>query len=143
MTHPTDASCVFCKIVAGTIPCFRLHEDDGTIAFMDINPANEGHVLAVAKGHWPTVHDIPADILGRVAMTAQRVAQAVEAALKPAGINLLQANGPGAAQSVPHLHIHILPRRPDDGLAINWHPQPGDMARIKDAYQRILARMPA
>jgi len=142
MTHPTDGNCVFCKIVAGTIPCFRLHEDAATIAFMDINPANEGHALAVAKGHWPTVQAIPADVLGQVAATARRVAIGVEAALKPDGINLIQANGPGAAQSVPHLHIHILPRRTGDGLAINWHPTPGDMAAIKDVHQRILAQMP-
>ena len=61
--------------------------------------------------------------------------------LKPDGINLIQANGPGAAQSVPHLHIHILPRHTNDGLAINWHPKPGDMAKIKQVYERIMAQM--
>ncbi len=141
MPHPTDADCVFCKIVAGTIPCFKLHDDDKTIAFMDINPANEGHALAVAKGHWPTVHDIPAEVIGDVAVTAKRVAAAVQKTLAPDGINLLQANGPGAAQSVPHLHIHILPRWKDDGLLINWHPKPGDMAAIKAIYERILKNM--
>jgi histidine triad (HIT) family protein len=141
MSHPTEASCVFCKIVAGTIPCFKLHEDASTIAFMDINPASEGHALAVAKGHWPTVFEIPAPVLGHVAATAGRVAVAVNAALRPDGINLIQANGPGAAQSVPHLHIHILPRHTGDGLAINWHPKPGNMAKIKQVYERILAQM--
>ena len=104
-------------------------------------PANEGHALAVAKGHWPTVHEIPADVLGAVARTAQRVAKAIHKTLSPDGINLIQANGPGAAQSVPHLHIHILPRWKADGLAINWHPKPGDMAKIKALHARILANM--
>ncbi len=92
MPHPTDADCVFCKIVAGTIPCFKLHDDDKTIAFMDINPANEGHALAVAKGHWPTVHDIPAEVIGDVAVTAKRVAAAVQKTLAPDGINVFYDN---------------------------------------------------
>ena len=111
MSHPTDRSCIFCKIVAGQIPCFKLLEDEATIAFMDINPVNPGHALAVAKGHWPTVDVIPAEVLGAVARTAQKVARAVIGELKPHGVNLLQANGEGAGQSVPHLHIHIMPRR--------------------------------
>ena len=111
MSHPTDGNCIFCKIVAGQIPCFKLLEDDQTIAFMDINPVNPGHALAVAKGHWPTVDVIPPEVLGAVAKTAQRVAKAVTTELKPVGMNLLQANGAGAGQSVPHLHIHIMPRR--------------------------------
>ena len=139
--HPKDANCIFCKIVAGQIPCFKLHEDADTIAFMDINPANEGHALAVAKGHWPTIHDIPADAVGRVAAAAKRVAAAVQKTLTPAGINLLQANGPGAAQSVPHFHIHIMPRVAGDNLNINWQPKPGDMAQIKAVYERILKNM--
>jgi histidine triad (HIT) family protein len=138
---PTDPNCVFCKIVAGQIPCFKLHEDEHTIAFMDINPANEGHALAVAKGHYPTLTEIPADILGKVAATAKRVASAVDMALRPAGINLIQANGPGAAQSVPHLHIHILPRLVGDHLPINWTPKPGDMEKIKAVYNRIKANL--
>ena len=112
MTHPTDGSCIFCKIVAGQIPCFKLLEDEHTIAFMDINPLNPGHALAVAKGHWPTVDVIPADVLGNVARTAQKVAKAVVKELKPNGVNLLQANGVGAGQSVPHLHIHLFAGRP-------------------------------
>jgi histidine triad (HIT) family protein len=72
--HPTDGSCIFCKIVAGQIPCFKLLEDDMTIAFMDINPVNPGHALAVAKGHWPTVDVIPAGA-GRRCQTARRVAR--------------------------------------------------------------------
>ena len=67
MSHPTDPNCIFCKIVAGQIPCFKLLEDQETIAFMDINPVNPGHALAVAKGHWPTVDVIPPEVLGAVA----------------------------------------------------------------------------
>ena len=96
MSHPTDANCIFCKIVAGQLPSFKLVEDDMTIAFMDINPVNPGHALAVAKGHWPTVDVIPPEVLAAVARTAQKVAKAAMTVLKPAGVNLVQANGPAA-----------------------------------------------
>jgi histidine triad (HIT) family protein len=137
MTHPTDSSCIFCKIVAGQIPCFKLLEDEQTIAFMDINPVNPGHALSVAKGHWPTVDVIPPDTLAAVAKTAQRVAKAVMTELNPVGVNLLQANGPGAGQSVPHLHIHVMPRRTGDGAALNWDPKSGDKAGIEEIWRRL------
>ncbi len=141
MSHPTDESCIFCKIVAGQLPCFKLLEDETTIAFMDINPVNPGHALAVAKGHWPTVDVIPPDVLADVARTAQRVAKAAIATLKPTGVNLLQANGAGAGQSVPHLHVHILPRRPDDGATLNWTYRPGDRAEIEEISRRLKAAL--
>ncbi|MBV8192533.1 MAG: HIT family protein [Alphaproteobacteria bacterium] len=139
MTLPAVADCVFCKIVAGQIPCFKLLEDDATIAFMDINPVNPGHALAVAKGHWPTVDVIPAEVLAAVATTAQRIAKAVMAELRPDGVNLMQANGPGAGQSVPHLHIHIIPRRPGDDLLFNWQPRAVERAEIEAVWHRLKA----
>lgn len=140
--HPTDSNCIFCKIVAGQIPCFKLHEDADTIAFMDINPVNDGHALAVAKGHYANIHDIPPDVLGKVAATARRIAQAQKKALQPSGINLLQANGPGAGQTVFHLHFHVLPRTAQDGeLKVNWGHNPGDMVHIKSVYEKLLAAM--
>lgn len=141
MNHPTDESCIFCKIVAGQLPCFKLFEDEATIAFMDINPVNPGHALAVAKGHWPTVDVIPPDILAAVARTAQRVAKAAMSELKPSGVNLLQSNGEGAGQSVPHLHVHILPRYPGDKVRLNWVYTPGDKVEIEAICQRLKAAL--
>jgi histidine triad (HIT) family protein len=141
MTHPTDASCVFCKIVAGQLPLFKLLEDEATVAFMDINPVNPGHALAVAKGHWPTVDVIPADVLAAVACTAQKIAKASITALKPAGVNLVQANGAAAGQSVPHLHIHIMPRQLNDDVSLNWEPKPGDRAEIEAVYKKLKAAL--
>ncbi len=141
MSHPTDPSCIFCKIVAGQVPSFKLMEDEATVAFMDINPVNPGHALAVAKGHWPTVDVVPPEVLAAVAKTAQRIAKAAMKELKPAGVNLVQANGEGAGQSVPHLHIHIMPRRPGDDVSLNWEPKPGDMAGIKAVYEKLKAAL--
>jgi histidine triad (HIT) family protein len=87
-----DTDCIFCKIVAGEIPCFKLHEDDRTIAFMDINPVNPGHALIVHKAHHPDLFDIPPENIADVVQTAQKVGKAVQATLEPPGMNLLQCN---------------------------------------------------
>jgi histidine triad (HIT) family protein len=134
-----DPNCVFCKIVAGAIPSFKLYEDEATLAFMDINPVHDGHCLVISKAHHPTVFETPTGTVAAVARAASKVASAVEKAVRPDGLNLIQANGPGAAQSVPHFHIHILPRRMNDGLLINWALKPGDMKRIGECAERIRA----
>ena len=102
---------------------------------------NPGHALAVAKGHWPTVDVIPPEVLADVVQTAQKVAKAAFKALQPVGVNLLQANGEGAGQSVPHLHFHVMPRLPGDGVSLNWGYKPGDMAAIKVVYERLKAAL--
>jgi histidine triad (HIT) family protein len=137
----TDPNCIFCKIVAGQIPCTKLYEDSETLAFMDINPVHDGHCLVIPKAHHASVFELPDAAFAASARTAIKVARAVNDALKPDGLNLLQANGPGAAQSVPHFHLHILPRRMNDGLSVNWTPKPGDRARIAEVAQQIRARL--
>ncbi|MCB2102241.1 MAG: HIT family protein [Rhodobacterales bacterium] len=138
-----DPTCIFCKIVAGEIPAIRVHEDDRTIAFMDINPANPGHVLVVPRGHAPDLYAMPADDLAACALTAQRVARAVRRAVTPEGVNLVQANGPGAAQSVMHFHVHVLPRFQGDDLKLNWGLTPGDLEAISEMAEKIRDAMAA
>jgi histidine triad (HIT) family protein len=132
-----DPQCIFCKIAAGEAPCFKLCEDAETLAFMDINPVHDGHALVISKGHHPTLFDIPPEAFAAVARTTARVAQAVKEAVQPDGLNLVQANGRAAAQSVGHFHMHVLPRLAGDGLLVNWRPQPGDMAQIAAVAERI------
>jgi histidine triad (HIT) family protein len=133
----SDADCIFCKIIAGAIPCFRLYEDAHTLAFMDINPANEGHALVIPKEHARDLHEVSDEAAARTVATAKKIAGAVRATLDPDGINLVQANGPGAAQSVFHFHVHVLPRRSGDELKINWGLEPGDMDAIGKLAERI------
>ncbi len=133
----SDPTCVFCKIVAGAIPSLKLLEDADTLAFMDINPGNDGHCLVIPKSHYATVFAITPEAFAATARTVIKVASAVNEALTPEGVNLLQANGPGAGQSVFHFHMHVLPRRRDDNLTINWTPQPGDPKRIAEIAERI------
>jgi histidine triad (HIT) family protein len=132
-----DPDCVFCKIVAGKIPCAKIYEDGETLAFMDINPVHDGHCLVIPKAHHASVFDTPPDVFAAVARSTVKVAKAVKHTIALDGLNLLQANGPAAAQSVMHFHIHILPRRRDDDLKMNWTPKPGDGSHIAKMAERI------
>ena len=132
-----DPDCIFCKIAAGEVPCFKLFEDADTLAFMDINPVHDGNCLIIPKAHYPSVFEIAPKAMKAAARTAIRLAKAVNAAVEPDGLNLVQSNGPGAAQSVDHFHIHVLPRRIGDGLLVNWELKAGDMAHIAEIAERI------
>jgi histidine triad (HIT) family protein len=135
----SEHDCIFCRIVAGQLPSVSLYEDEHSKAFMDINPVARGHALVISKVHAATVLDIPLPILQAVCGTAQRVARAIEAAFHPDGITILQSNGPGAAQSVSHFHMHVLPRSFYDDLPMNWRLTPGDRRLIEEAAQSIRA----
>lgn len=137
----TDPNCIFCKIIAGQIPCHRLAEDEATLAFLDINPANPGHALVIPKNHAPNLIASTDEDLAAVMRTARRVATAIDQVVKPLGINLLQANGEGAAQSVFHLHMHIVPRAKDDELKMNWGLKPGDHKELAALAEKIRAAL--
>ena len=137
----SDPDCIFCKIIAGEIPCFKLHENDDTLAFMDINSANEGHALIIPKEHSVDVHAVSDSAISATIITAKRIAAAVDKTLSPDGINLIQCNGPAAAQSVLHFHMHVLPRRDGDELKLNWDLAPGDMDAIGQLAERIRANL--
>lgn len=134
-------NCVFCGIVAGTIPCFKVYEDDRTIAFMDINPVNPGHCLIISKTHAADLMQSADEDLAAILPVVKRMAHAVSEELKPDGINIHQANGPGAAQSVHHYHMHVVPRRMDDELIMNWPLVAGDKSEIQAVAERLRARL--
>lgn len=136
-----SADCIFCKIIAGEIPCFKLYEDDATLAFMDINPANEGHSLIVPNAHSANLFEVSPAALSATTRTAQKIAIAIQEVLDPPGMNLLQCNGQAAAQSVQHFHMHVLPRQMGDELRLNWGLRKGDMAAIGELAERIRAKV--
>ena len=135
----TDPDCIFCEIVLGKSPCFKLLEDETTLAIMDIFPANDGHCLVLTREHYPTLFDIADEAFAAVSRSVSRVARAVNQALSPAGLNLVQANGRGANQTVDHFHVHILPRKLGDRLPLNWGAKPGDHATIAALAEKIRA----
>lgn len=133
--------CVFCKIVAGTIPCFKIYEDSRTLAFMDINPVTAGHLLVVPKLHAVNLFDADEELVAQVARVAARIAKSLRKSLGIDALNLLQANGAAAFQSVAHLHVHLIPRRADDGAGFDWKLVPGDMAAIRALSEKVKAAL--
>jgi histidine triad (HIT) family protein len=133
--------CVFCKIRDGQIPAVKLYDDERTIAFMDINPLNEGHLLVMTRAHAPTLLEASEEDLAAVIRTVRRMAAAVQKALNPDGINLLQANGEAAFQSVRHFHMHVVPRWQRDGKGLTWTLVRGDLDRIRAAAEKIRAAL--
>ena len=129
--------CIFCAIIEGTAPAEIVYEDEATVAFMDINPANPGHTLVVPRQHVRDVFDIDEETGAAVMRAAVRVARAIKAALQPDGVNLMQASGPAAFQSVFHFHLHVVPRWWDDSLKLPWRPVPGDPPAIRAVAARI------
>jgi len=123
----------------GKIPSVRIAEDERTLTFMDINPLNTGHCLVVTKQHAATIFDADVEDLKAAVTTAKRVAGAIQDALKPDGLNLLQANGAAAFQSVPHFHLHLIPRWANDGKGFDWKLVPGDREAITKTGERLRA----
>ena len=118
-----DPDCIFCRIVAGAIPCYRLFEDEYVLAFLDVGPVAAGHSLIVPKRHYETLDQIPESdgaLLAALLQAAPRLGRAVTAATGTSAWNLLQNNGRSAGQAVGHVHFHIIPRTADDALGYRW-----------------------
>lgn len=130
-------SCIFCAIVAGQAPAVVVYEDAHTMAFMDINPATRGHVLVIPKKHARDIFDVGEEEALHVMRTVVRVAKAIDRALQPDGVNLIQANRRAAFQSVYHFHMHVIPRWWDDGLVPIWRHQREDPEVLQEVGARI------
>ena len=133
---PYDDQNIFAQILRGEMPCAKVYEDGGTLVIMDAFPQSKGHCLVIPRG--PSVnllHVKPKDI-GRLFGTVQRVAQAVDKALTPDGIVVMQFNGATARQTVFHTHVHIIPRY--DGQALGGH---GDGMADMDELQSLALKI--
>ena len=132
-----DPDCLFCGIVAGSIPSETIDSDERTVAFMDINPATPGHALVVPREHSADLLEIGPEDLTATILAAQRLSKRMEDVLEPDGINLINACGAAAWQTVFHFHIHVVPRYEDDPLKLPWVPEPGDSEEIASVAQRL------
>ena len=130
-------ACIFCRIARGEAPSHRVVEDEHTLVFMDAFPVTDGHTLVITKAHAPTIFEASEDALMAVAATARRVAHALRTVLAPDGLMVFQLNGAAAMQTVFHYHMHLLPRRDGDPLALHSRV-PGDPARLAE-LARLLA----
>lgn len=111
--------CIFCQIIKGEIPCYKIYEDEDTLAFLDISKNVDGHTLVIPKKHFTNILDCDQETLAKVAKTVKKVANHYIDNCGFEGFNILNANNACAGQSVFHLHIHILPRKSSDGV-VGW-----------------------
>ncbi len=133
------SDCLFCRIVAGEIPATRVHEDERTIAFMDINPVTRGHLLVIPRAHSRDLLDIePAD-LAATAQAAQLLAGKAVRALDADGVNVVNNCGAAAGQTVFHFHLHVVPRTAGDGFHVPLGGPPGDREALAATAEAIRA----
>jgi histidine triad (HIT) family protein len=133
--------CIFCAIADDIVPATKVYEEDQILAFMDINPANPGHLLVIPKQHYRNIFDIDAEIASKIMQVGTQLASAIQTALNPDGLNLLQSSESAAFQTVFHFHLHLIPRWEDDSLVLPWRPQQGDMNQIVEAADKIRQHM--
>jgi histidine triad (HIT) family protein len=118
-----DPDCIFCKIVAGELPSFKVFEDESTLSFLSIEPINTGHTLVIPKEHVPNVFEASPEVWRDAQETVRKVAHAVERGMQADGVNINMNNREHAGQVVDHFHIHIIPRYAGDGL-VHWPEHP-------------------
>lgn len=128
--------CIFCEIASGNIPSMKVYEDEKTIAFMDIAKDVDGHILVIPKKHYKNILDCDPDTLNAVMKTVQRVALHLTENCGYDGVNLLNASDESAGQSVPHFHIHMIPRKQNDGLD-SWPKFTGAKMNIADIFENV------
>jgi histidine triad (HIT) family protein len=133
----SDPNCLFCGIVGGEMPGEIVDSDEHTVAFMDINPATRGHALVVPRTHSADLMEIADEDLERTMLAARRLARRMRETLDADGINILNACGPAAWQTVFHFHFHVIPRYDDDPLKLPWIPGPGDPDEIAAVAERL------
>ena len=142
LAAPYDPENIFAKILRGEIPSVRVWEDAHVLAFMDVFPQSEGHVLVISKTSTAqTLLEIEADALARLAAAVQRTSRAVEKALRPDGFKIMQLNGAAGGQSVFHLHFHVIPRWSNRRLKEHGHPKMADTAVLRGFADRIAAAL--
>ena len=130
--------CIFCKIINGEIPAVKVLDEELVVAFMDINPSNQGHMLVVPKRHAENIFEIPESDLAATIKAVKRCANAVKEALNAEGVTILQLNGKASDQIIPHFHIHIIPRWENDGLPVStWEMKQGDMEEINNIARKV------
>lgn len=131
-------STVFEKLQSGEWPCAKVFEDAHVFAFMDAGQVNDGHVIVATRRPVQTLMDCSDDEAAALMRAARRIAIAVQAAFAPQGITVMQANRPAGWQTVPHLHLHVLPRHEGDGVELAWPRKEPGIERLRALAARIV-----
>jgi histidine triad (HIT) family protein len=132
------SSCIFCSIVTGDIPAFRIYEDRDHLAFLDIYPAALGHTLVIPKKHSSDIHEIVGAEYGALASCAKVVADLIHENLATDGVTIMQMNRTAGWQSVFHTHFHVIPRFTGDTLNQPWKPAAATEDELTEIHSRII-----
>ncbi|MGE5097126.1 MAG: HIT family protein [Betaproteobacteria bacterium] len=130
---------IFQKLMSGDLPCAKVYEDERVFAFMDAGQVNPGHVIVASREPFETLLDADEATAAALFVAAHRIARAVQAAFAPEGITILQANRPAGWQTVPHLHLHVLPRHANDGVGLTWPRKNPPIEELRALAARIRA----
>jgi histidine triad (HIT) family protein len=134
--------CVFCKIVAGELPSYRVYEDEHHVAFLDINPFSAGHTLVCPKRHGETLWDMDEREIAEVFKVASKVSMGVVAATKADGFRIMQNNGEAANQAVAHIHVHVIPSKLEDKGRFNrMKLSDKEMADVAESIKAEIAKL--
>ncbi|MDP3918694.1 MAG: HIT family protein [Nanoarchaeota archaeon] len=131
-------ACIFCKIVKGEVPSYKVYEDDNSYAFLDINPSAIGHTLIITKKHYDNFTTIPKKELEEYMLSLQKVCKGIDKFAE--GYNILRNNGKVAGELISHVHFHIIPRNAGDGVSLgHWDKKEGiDMDQVKEEIKSLL-----
>jgi len=132
------SDCLFCKIISGEIPSYTLYEDDLFKVILDRFPSAVGHTLIIVKEHCENIYALPPETAARLFPLAASFAKKLQAALRCDGLNVLQNNGEAAGQTVPHFHVHLIPRYKNDGVKIDWEPQDPSVEEFEKLMERLI-----
>lgn len=131
--------CIFCKIVNGEIPSFKLFENEYIMAFLDISQATVGHTLVIPKKHFKNIFELDELYAAETFKVVTQLSKTIKKALNVSAINIINNNGPIAGQTVDHFHIHIIPRYDNDGLLIKYPTNKLKEEEFKELIKKILA----
>ncbi|ESW95856.1 Hit family protein 1 [Ogataea parapolymorpha DL-1] len=145
MSIAHEASCIFCKIIKGEIPSFKLLETKYSYSFLDIQPTSKGHLLVIPKYHGAMLHNIPDEYLADILPVTKKLVKALGLEVTTPdedGYNVLQNNGRIAHQVVDHVHFHLIPKRdPETGLVIGWPARNADMGELSEFAKELTAKL--
>jgi len=129
--------CIFCKIINGEIPSLKIYEDENTFVFLDVAKDVDGHIIVVPKKHFKNILDCDEETLCNLMKTVKKVSNHLVDDCGYEGVNLLNANEECSGQSVPHFHIHIIPRKNNDNIDA-WPKFPGAKIPLEEMYKRLM-----
>ena len=134
-----EKNCPFCNLAKHELPAIVVYEDDDLLAIMDLYPATPGHVLVLPKQHIEDIYSLQEDLASRIMVTATKIARAIKQQLSPDGLNLIQSNELAAGQTIPHFHLHVVPRYKGDTVMLRFGH--GDIPANTEELEHVATRI--